>query len=54
MTVDSSARAPIALARSPNVVAPAMVALPPIIESLEPQAGILILVPKLRLTIRPA
>src|ERR1700738_4720739 len=42
MTVDSSARAPIALARSPNVVAPAIVALPPIIESLEPWAGILI------------
>src|SRR5258708_31771126 len=43
MTADSSVRAPIALARSPNVVAPAMLALPPIIESLEPQAGILIL-----------
>src|SRR5271165_2445398 len=37
MTADSSARDPIALATSPNVVAPAMTALLLIIESLEPQ-----------------
>src|SRR5208282_3674417 len=34
MPADSAVRVPIALARSPNAVAPAMTALPPIIESL--------------------